>query len=110
MTYNLIIDWCLHLLEGDHGYSNDDLEMHPFFIAHGPAFKKGFQSESFNNVDLYPLLCHILDIEPVPNNGSLENIENILFVHDSSFVTIVTCEFLIFYSVLHDITSTVIYI
>ena len=52
--------------------------MHPFFIAHGPAFKSGYTSPAFNNTDIYPLLCHLLGIAPHPNNGSLENIKHIL--------------------------------
>ena len=66
--------------------------MRPFFIAHGPAFKKGLQTESFKNVDIYPMLCHILDLEPAPHDGSLENIEHILFVYDNSVTTIATCK------------------
>ncbi len=52
--------------------------MYPFFIAHGPGFKKGYKSPAFNTVDIYPLMCHLLHIDPYPNNGSLENIEHIL--------------------------------
>lgn len=81
--------------EGDHGYDNEDLEMHPIFIAHGPAFKKGYQSQGFNNVDIYPLLCHILDLEPGPHDGNLENIEEIMFVHDNSVITLITCEWVL---------------
>ena len=66
--------------------------MHPIFIAHGPAFKKGYKSEPFESVDLYPLLCHLLDIEPRPNNGSLEAIEHILAGSDNLKITIATCK------------------
>ena len=52
--------------------------MNPFFIAHGPAFKSGYFSHPFNNTDIYPLMCHLLDIEPHPNDGSLDNIRHIL--------------------------------
>ena len=27
------------------------------FIAHGPAFKKGYVSEPFANIELYNLMC-----------------------------------------------------
>ena len=47
--------------------------MHPLFVAQGPAFKKGFKIKSFRNVDIYPLMCHILDVEPSMHNGTLEN-------------------------------------
>lgn len=59
---------------GDHGYDNREMDMHPFFVAHGPAFRKEFISEPFNNVDIYPMICHILGLKPAPNNGSLANV------------------------------------
>ena len=48
--------------------------MYPIFIAHGPAFKQNYTTSSFNNVDIYPLMCFILGIKPAANNGSLENV------------------------------------
>ena len=57
--------------------------MHPIFIAHGPAFKKGFKIKSFNNVDIYPLMCSILGVEPAVNNGSLSNVLEMLVQKDS---------------------------
>lgn len=69
--------------------------MHPFFIARGPAFKKNFVSlKQFNSVDVYPMMCKILDMEAGPHDGDLSNIEHILSEeHDhSSLVTLITCE------------------
>ncbi|KAL5009956.1 hypothetical protein ScPMuIL_012261 [Solemya velum] len=63
---------------GNHGYNNSLPDMHPFFIAAGPAFKSGVSIDTFNNVDLYPMMCYILDLEPAPNNGSLENVKQLL--------------------------------
>ena len=34
--------------------------MYPFFISAGPAFKKNYKIKNFKNVDIYPLMCHIL--------------------------------------------------
>lgn len=60
---------------GEHGYDNRKMDMHPFFVASGPAFKTGgFISEPFDNVDIYPFMCLILGLTPAPNNGSLTNI------------------------------------
>lgn len=55
---------------GDHGYDNSLPSMHPFLAAHGPAFHKGYKYNTINNVDIYPMMCHILGLEPHPNNGS----------------------------------------
>jgi hypothetical protein len=39
--------------------------MFPIFIGYGPAFKNGgLKIDSFHNVDVYPLMCFILDIQP----------------------------------------------
>ncbi|KAL3881553.1 hypothetical protein ACJMK2_027979 [Sinanodonta woodiana] len=79
---------------GVHGYDPAKVkEMHPFFIASGPAFKKDYSTGPISVVDLYPLMCHILGIKPAPNNGSLENIQHILVnPHKANIlsVTIVT--------------------
>ncbi|XP_067840587.1 ectonucleotide pyrophosphatase/phosphodiesterase family member 5 [Heptranchias perlo] len=63
---------------GNHGYDNTIKSMQPIFIAHGPAFKKNFTKEAINSVDLYPLICHLLGIDPVPNNGTFKNVQELL--------------------------------
>ena len=63
---------------GNHGYSNQFPDMHSFFLAQGPAFKEGFVSEPFENVNIYSLMCHLLGIEPAPNNGSLQAVQHLL--------------------------------
>jgi hypothetical protein len=52
--------------------------MYPLFIAQGPAIRKSFKIENFNNVDIYPLMCAILDITPGIHNGSISNVEPML--------------------------------
>ncbi|KAK7152546.1 hypothetical protein R3I93_010693 [Phoxinus phoxinus] len=59
---------------GDHGYDNMLPSMHPFLAAHGPAFRKGYKMSSFNSVDLYPLMCHLVGISPKANNGSFARV------------------------------------
>ncbi|XP_053396057.1 ectonucleotide pyrophosphatase/phosphodiesterase family member 5-like [Mercenaria mercenaria] len=72
-------DWYTNGLFGVHGYNPRLVaNMRPFFIAMGPAFKKGYLSDQFNSVDIYPLMCHVLGIEPAPNNGSFDNVKDIL--------------------------------
>jgi len=63
----------------DHGYDNKLHEMHPFLIATGPAFKKNYTAYHLvQQVDLYEMMCHILGIEPNPNDGDLLRIEDLL--------------------------------
>ncbi|MBO9664077.1 ectonucleotide pyrophosphatase/phosphodiesterase [Dokdonella sp.] len=56
---------------GEHGYDNDDPNMRALFIAQGPAFKRGLVVPEFPNVDVYPLLMHLLGLTPRPNDGDL---------------------------------------
>ncbi|XP_066107909.1 bis(5'-adenosyl)-triphosphatase ENPP4 isoform X1 [Saccopteryx bilineata] len=63
---------------GDHGYDNSLPSMHPFLAAHGPAFRKGYKQSTINNVDIYPMMCHILGLEPHPNNGTLSHTKCLL--------------------------------
>ena len=57
---------------GTHGYDIRQLDMQAIFYAIGPAFRKGHTHPKFDNVDLYPLMAHILGIVPVEVDGTLE--------------------------------------
>ena len=63
---------------GTHGYDIRQLDMHAIFYATGPAFRKGYVQPKFDNVDLYPLMAHILGIVPVEVDGSLEKVKGML--------------------------------
>lgn len=75
---DLYLSFSLLFLVGNHGYDNNLQEMHPIFLAVGPAFRKNVTREAMNSTDLYPLLCHLLGITPLPNNGSFSNVKDIL--------------------------------
>ena len=63
---------------GAHGYDNSNSDMHAIFYASGPAFKKNYQFKELNNIDVYNLVCRILDIKPAPNDGDPEHIKGLL--------------------------------
>jgi len=64
---------------GNHGYGNNHRDMHGVFIAKGPNLKSGYKSGTVWNIDIYPLLCKLFNIEPSSNiDGKLERIEFIL--------------------------------
>ncbi|NWI21192.1 ENPP5 phosphodiesterase, partial [Crypturellus soui] len=67
-----------HFLLGNHGYDNALPEMHPIFLAFGPAFRRNATKEVMNATDLYPLMCHLLSIPPQPNNGSFRDVKDLL--------------------------------
>lgn len=60
---------------GDHGWPAIKSKSYSVFFAHGPSFRKGLNVPPFDTVDLYPLMCKLLGINPLPNNGSLEHVK-----------------------------------
>ena len=67
-----------HFSLGEHGYDNDDPKMRALFVAHGPAFKAGLRVREFDNVDVYPLLAHLLGIKPMPNDGRFDEVREMV--------------------------------
>jgi len=63
---------------GAHGYNPYNTDMHAIFYAKGPEFKVGYQHPTFENINLYPLICHILKIAPAPVDGDIENVRKML--------------------------------
>lgn len=63
---------------GGHGWDNQVLSMGGLFIASGPAFRKGLVVSPFQNIHIYELICHVLGLEPAPNDGSLDSIRVML--------------------------------
>lgn len=59
---------------GDHGFDPDDPLMNAIFIASGPSITDGVELETFDNVDVYPLLAELIGIEPAPNDGNLDDV------------------------------------
>lgn len=72
--------------KGSHGWDpRYCINMYPFFIATGPAFRTGVRDAApFKLVDIYPLMCHILGLKPAANNGSLDNVWHILVTEESN--------------------------
>ncbi|XP_069832664.1 glycerophosphocholine cholinephosphodiesterase ENPP6 [Dendropsophus ebraccatus] len=63
---------------GWHGYDNELMDMRGFFLASGPDFKENFRSSPIRSVDVYNVLCKVLSMEPLPNNGSWSRVESML--------------------------------
>ena len=56
-------------LAGDHGYDPELRSMHGILIAEGPAFRPGTIPAEARTLDLYPLMCALLGLNPAPNDG-----------------------------------------
>lgn len=51
-------------LAGSHGFDPKTVkEMHAIFLASGPQFKSGVKVESFENVNVYPIITNILGLQ-----------------------------------------------
>jgi predicted AlkP superfamily pyrophosphatase or phosphodiesterase len=48
---------------GAHGFDPKEKDMHASFYAWGPSFKKRKTINAFENIHIYPLICHILDLK-----------------------------------------------
>jgi predicted AlkP superfamily pyrophosphatase or phosphodiesterase len=71
-TAGLRAEW--RYSRGDHGYDWHCRDMHSIFYAEGPAFRKGFVTDTLFNVDIYNIVTDILGLTPAPNDGSRERI------------------------------------
>lgn len=82
---------------GTHGYDNANRNMKPYFLAYGPKIQKNNKVNPFNTVDLFSLFCEILEISAPSNNGSFENVVNILNkdVTDTDVTTLVIGRYII---------------
>ncbi len=63
---------------GEHGYDNADPLMRALFIASGPSFEQGLRVPEFPNVDVYPLMTHLLGIPAVPGDGDYDAVKQML--------------------------------
>lgn len=63
---------------GTHGYDNQVPDMQGIFIARGPSIKKDLNIGPVQNIHLYELMAHLLQIEPAVNDGSPDSLQQIL--------------------------------
>lgn len=64
---------------GSHGFDPTNFDMQVPFRAVGPDFKQHYRkADLFQNIHIYPLLCHLLGIQPSPCDGQLTPVEDML--------------------------------
>ncbi|KAK7110986.1 hypothetical protein V1264_014774 [Littorina saxatilis] len=95
------LDWGA---KGDHGYDNELSSMKPIFFARGPNFRKGAHTTAISSVDIYPLLCELLGIEPKPHNGSLDATRAFLQQSQTSSSTGLPCGLHLLFCVVLSVT------
>ncbi len=47
-------------------------------MAHGPAFRVGAKLPPFPNVDVYPLMTHLLGLPAAANDGDYDAVKDML--------------------------------
>ncbi|CAK8697231.1 unnamed protein product [Clavelina lepadiformis] len=56
---------------GSHGFDSEYKSMHALFTAHGPGFKRSYNTtKPFENIEVYNLLTDLMQLTPAPNNGT----------------------------------------
>ena len=86
--------------KGGHGYNNTAATMRAVFMARGPNIKKNVALQPFENVNVYSLLCKLMNIDGQPNNGSFEILKPIYIPYSndlSSNSNLVVSSFKIIY-------------
>ncbi|WP_426699905.1 ectonucleotide pyrophosphatase/phosphodiesterase [Rhodanobacter sp. Col0626] len=63
---------------GEHGYDNAEPLMQALFVAHGPAFRTDAKVAAFPNLDVYPLMAHLLGIPAAVNDGNYDAVKGVL--------------------------------
>uniref|UniRef100_A0A3B3ZY13 Uncharacterized protein n=1 Tax=Periophthalmus magnuspinnatus TaxID=409849 RepID=A0A3B3ZY13_9GOBI len=63
---------------GFHGSDNLFKNMQGIFIGYGPGFKHKTVVPTFENIEVYNLMCDLLGIRPAPNNGTHGSLNHLL--------------------------------
>uniref|UniRef100_A0AAY4AHB3 Uncharacterized protein n=1 Tax=Denticeps clupeoides TaxID=299321 RepID=A0AAY4AHB3_9TELE len=78
-----VINGVIQYNKGEHGFDNHFMDMKAFFRAVGPDFHRNLMVGPFENVNIYPLMCHLLGITPETNDGSLDATRHMLLSPDA---------------------------
>ncbi|XP_028908951.1 ectonucleotide pyrophosphatase/phosphodiesterase family member 1 isoform X2 [Ornithorhynchus anatinus] len=63
---------------GFHGSDNLFSRMQALFIGFGPGFKHKTKVQPFENIEIYNLMCDLLNLKPSSNNGSHGSLNHLL--------------------------------
>ncbi len=61
---------------GSHGYDPFESDMQMVFFGAGPDFKKGYQQATFQNLNMYLILCYLTQTTPAPNDCNWESVSS----------------------------------
>lgn len=81
MGWGMGWSWRNYNLKAAHGYDNRHTDMHGIFYAMGPDFKAKYTAPAFENIHLYPLMAHLLKVEPADTDADYNKVENMLITN-----------------------------
>lgn len=76
--YSLVKSANQKIMGGTHGYDNNIKDMHAIFYAKGPNFKVNKKVSTFQNVSVYNLIAHILDLKIEATDGQFSEVKRML--------------------------------
>uniref|UniRef100_F7ALR7 Ectonucleotide pyrophosphatase/phosphodiesterase 1 n=1 Tax=Equus caballus TaxID=9796 RepID=F7ALR7_HORSE len=88
-----------HCQGGFHGSDNVFSNMQALFIGYGPGFQHGAEVDSFENIEVYNLMCDLLNLIPASNNGTHGSLNHLLKnpiytpTHPKEVSSLVQCPF-----------------
>ena len=76
--YSVFWSWAVGNGGGTHGYDPKNTDMSAIFYAYGPDFKSNYSKKPFQNIHFYPLLAHLLKLQPAAVDGHFDSISDVL--------------------------------
>lgn len=76
--WSIITDPPEAIKNGNHGFDNQEKDMQAIFFATGPAFKKQYIHKPFENVHVYALIAHLLNIKAPASDANFNTIKKML--------------------------------
>ncbi len=76
--WSIYWSWAISDSKGTHGYDFNNTDVNAIFYAFGPDFKQNYIRKPFRNIHIYPLMAHLLQLNPAVVDGQLDSISDIL--------------------------------
>ena len=70
--------WLRKAVWGTHGFDPWTPSMGGLFLARGPSFREGVMVGPIENIHVYPLMAHVLGLDPAPHDGDLDAVRSML--------------------------------
>ena len=69
-----------------------DLTVMFCFVCSLKGFKKGYEAQGFENIQLYQLMCHLMNVQASPHNGTWAVVKDMLMPKSQASLVLDTIE------------------